>query len=207
MIKKFHYEEIDSTQDQARKLLNEFDDNDYLTSILITADKQSKGRGRFARTWQSPKNSGLYMTVIQKLNKNILEEFESKIEFAEKITREKTLTVIEAIKNFFVVNQPDINLEKIYLKPINDIYYGDKKLAGILTELINHNAKQYLITGIGINLQKIILEESIKGTDGKNAEAISLAEIFTEQGQELSLDKIALAEYIAEFLKKHLEKY
>ncbi len=189
-MKKFIYKEIDSTQEEIKKLLK--NESPYKEALLVFADKQNFGKGRFGRTWSSPAGKGIYMSFAQKLDSKLISEPQSLIELAESITKRTGLLLIEVLKKFF----NSAVLEDLYLKPINDIYYQEKKLAGILIEIITHNEEKFLITGIGINLFKseYDLDET---SDGKNAIPISLEEIFNKQAWHQSFNKTELIESIA----------
>lgn len=189
-MKKFFYQEIDSTQEEIKKLLK--NESHYKEALLVFADKQNSGKGRFGRNWSSPAGKGIYMSLAQKLDDGLLNEPQSLIELAESITKKTGLVLIEVLKKFF--DSP--LLEDLYLKPINDIYYQEKKLAGILIEIINHNEEKFLIIGIGINLLKSEYD-LVESLDGKNAVPISLEEILTDHSWQKSFNKTELIESIA----------
>ena len=189
-MKKFFYKEINSTQEEIKKLIK--NENLYEEALLVFADKQNSGKGRFGRTWSSPSGKGIYMSLAKKLDNELLSKPQSLIELAESITKKTGLVLIEVLKSFF----QSVQLTDLYLKPINDIYYQDKKLAGILIEIINHNEEKYLIIGIGVNLFKSEYDLA-ESSDGKNATPISLEEIFTDSTWQKSFNKDELVESIA----------
>src|SRR5690625_2363697 len=55
--------DIDSTQNHAFRILDQYDGN-----IVIISEAQSLGRGRFKREWLSPKEAGLYMSLVLRPN-------------------------------------------------------------------------------------------------------------------------------------------
>ena len=60
-IQNFHYDELDSTQDEAKRLIQA----GKITDIgFVTADSQTNGRGTHGRKWSSPAKSGIYLSVI-----------------------------------------------------------------------------------------------------------------------------------------------
>ena len=62
------------------------------------------------------------------------------------------------------------------IKPINDIYYKDKKLGGILIESrLQDKGISYLISGVGINIKKTNHE-----LDRDIVQPISLEEIISD---------------------------
>ncbi|MFH2003195.1 MAG: biotin--[acetyl-CoA-carboxylase] ligase, partial [Bacteroidota bacterium] len=58
--KIFTFEDIDSTNNFAKLLSNEEAQN----GTLIITEHQTKGRGRFNRTWESERGKNLTFTVI-----------------------------------------------------------------------------------------------------------------------------------------------
>jgi len=131
-IKIIHFKKISSTQKLIRYFLN-------LSPVLLVADEQTKGIGRFSRNWFSPKG-GLWFSFAFKFknSKNILPFL-------------VPLTIIETLKKF-------ANLEYRILIP-NDIYVKNKKLSGILIEKTKDN---YFIIGIGINTNNTSFPDNLK---------------------------------------------
>ena len=64
MIHTIHLETIDSTQAYAKRNSSSFPPNQI---TCITAEEQTAGRGRFQRTWQSPKGVNIYATFYFQL--------------------------------------------------------------------------------------------------------------------------------------------
>jgi BirA family biotin operon repressor/biotin-[acetyl-CoA-carboxylase] ligase len=119
-----------STMDEARKLVTSYPNE----GVVIVADKQTTGRGRFKREWISP-NGGLYYSVILYPSKQLLP-------FLVMIT---SLAVSSAVEKQTGV--------KTNLKWPNDVMVGEKKIAGILIESHFTGRKvDYSIVGVGINV-------------------------------------------------------
>ena len=59
-LRTLHYDIIDSTNAQARRLAAAGDGQ----NLLLLAREQSAGRGRMNRSFYSPANTGLYMTLL-----------------------------------------------------------------------------------------------------------------------------------------------
>lgn len=128
------YKTVDSTNNVAKKLALE--GAEHGTSIL--AFHQSCGKGRLGRTFISPANTGIYMSVLLKpsfdMSHSVL------------ITTAASVAVVRAIEKVCSL-KPEI-------KWVNDIYESGKKVCGILTEAITDfetGRIEYLILGIGIN--------------------------------------------------------
>lgn len=180
----FHFEQIDSTQNKAREL---FDQNTP-RPFCVFATSQSQGRGTQARVWHSP-NGGLYLSLVLDLDFNIFDT--DPLAFCQ----EKSLGIVKTLKTslekYFDNNYVFAELN---IKPINDLYFRDAKLAGVLIETFNKANLSTIIIGIGLNIIKV----SAADLDRK---IISLEEI-------LSFDdfKSFKKEKFAEFLLEKLQK-
>ncbi len=106
---------------------------------IVIADMQTAGKGRMGRSFYSPERSGLYMSVI--LRPAILPSQ------ALLITTAAAATVAEVLS---------VHTSDIWIKWVNDIFYENRKVCGILTEAV-FNAEtaglDYAILGIGINIR------------------------------------------------------
>lgn len=131
------FDQIDSTNNYAKKLLTECKSSSK-TKIII-AFSQTNGRGRIGRTFFSPKNTGIYISLIYSPKNQIINP--------ARITAFSSVAVCNAINTIFKI-EPKI-------KWINDIYFNQKKIAGILTEgIVDFQTQkiQSAIIGIGINI-------------------------------------------------------
>ena len=124
-----HIPRVTSTQEEARKRLAE---GRATQGDMILADEQTEGRGRFGRTWISPKG-GLYATIILSLDPLL------SLKAGLAITRVLRSAGIEA-----------------GIKWPNDVYVRDLKIAGVLIETTGGVA----LAGIGLNLVASPLETS-----------------------------------------------
>ncbi len=109
--------------------------------LVVTAEEQTGGRGRRGRNFQSPKGAGLYLSALlrPKLPPQQVSDFTAWVAVA----------VCDGIEACCGI-RPQI-------KWTNDIILEGKKLVGILTELgleSESNALDYLVTGIGINVNQ-----------------------------------------------------
>ncbi|MBC7795712.1 MAG: biotin--[acetyl-CoA-carboxylase] ligase, partial [Pyrinomonadaceae bacterium] len=106
------FDTIGSTNDEAIKQ-TKFGANE---GVCIVAEQQTKGRGRRERIWHSPKNAGLYVSLI------LRPKLETK--FWALITLSAAVAVHDAILETCGL-QTDI-------KWANDVHVNGKKLCGIL---------------------------------------------------------------------------
>ena len=145
---------------------------------VITAEKQTLGRGRLGRSWHSPEKVGAYISII----------------ITPKMSPEKApglsvMTALAAAETF-----EKYCPGKVKIKWPNDILIGNRKVAGVLTELYTkYNKIDYVVVGIGININQ-------KQTDFPQ----TIRKLATSLRQ-VSGKKINRAELTAEFLQ-HFEK-
>ena len=138
--KIYRFKSLASTQDKAKEFAGK-----GLINIILIADKQTKGRGRFGRKWFSAKG-GLWMSILLK-PKNI-----EKIQY---LTFIAAICVVKSIKK--------ISNLKTNIKWPNDVHYKGKKLCGILTEGI-FGSENFVVVGIGLNINQNHFPEEIKKT-------------------------------------------
>lgn len=126
-FQKIHFDSVDSTSSYARR-------NAELLSppCIITASHQTNGRGRRGKSFFSPKDTGLYMTLLIEANPE-----------ADLVTPAAAVAVCKAIEEMTDV-MPSI-------KWVNDIFVDGKKICGILSECFRID-KTYIAVGVGINL-------------------------------------------------------
>ena len=109
--------------------------------LVVIAEEQTGGRGRRGRSFQSPRGAGLYLSALlrPRLEPEEVTDF----------TAWTAVAVCDGIQAACGV-RPRI-------KWTNDIVMNGKKLVGILTELgleSETNALDYLVSGIGINVNQ-----------------------------------------------------
>lgn len=172
-MKSFHFTEITSTNDFAKELLNTLD------SVIVTADYQTKGRGRNNKSWEGDFGKNVYFS----LGINHKEEFPF-----EKIMLYQALGAI-AVKNALNVITPK---ETYTLKYPNDVLAKAenifKKISGVITEhsFIGQFCSQSVL-GIGINISQTNFSEELKDKAtslsllGYNIETKEVIEILTEE--------------------------
>lgn len=132
--KKIIYkEEIESTQELAKKLI------DDINGTIILADEQTNGKGTKGRNWFSSKEKNITMTIILKPDCNV-EDLSG-----------LTLKIAEGIKNAI----KELYGYELKIKEPNDLILNGKKICGILTECSSMNNKvNYVLIGIGFNVNQ-----------------------------------------------------
>ena len=145
-IKLNQYEVLDSTNNKAKEYVKNLINRGNTESVreIFVCEKQTKGRGRMGKSWESPAGTGIWMSCLMTPNvsSDVLSE----------ITLLAALGVVKAINHLAVTNSI-LNIEPKIKWP-NDIVVNGKKICGILTELVNDAATgiNYVICGIGINV-------------------------------------------------------
>lgn len=137
-----YYDSIDSTNVQGKReaAVKVCDGKVFIT------EEQTGGRGRLGRTWESPKFTGIWMSILLKPD--------IPIELAPKIT------VIAAAAAYNTMKEFGIDAK---IKWPNDIVIDGKKICGILTEMSTVGGKiDYVIMGIGINVNMVEFPEDLK---------------------------------------------
>ena len=128
------YLTIDSTNNEGKRLAH-----DLKRPLLLIAEEQTMGRGRQGHTFYSPPKTGLYMSVV--------------------VPSSLPLGIMALCTQLMAVAAYQAVIEsggpELTIKWVNDLYLGNKKTAGILTEAVTglETLHAYaVICGIGLNL-------------------------------------------------------
>ncbi|MDE7429466.1 MAG: biotin--[acetyl-CoA-carboxylase] ligase, partial [Lachnospiraceae bacterium] len=108
---------------------------------IVVADRQTAGRGRRGRSWESPAGKSIYFTIV------VRPEFEP--DKASMITLVVALAVAEAVREETGLSTG--------IKWPNDVVVNGKKICGILTEMSmtpEMNEIQFLVAGVGVNVNQ-----------------------------------------------------
>jgi BirA family biotin operon repressor/biotin-[acetyl-CoA-carboxylase] ligase len=106
--------------------------------LCVVAGEQTAGRGRLQRSWVSPKNAGLYFSIL--LRPTFDQQSWPLLTFVG------ALAVNDALLQCCQLDTD--------IKWPNDILSHDRKLCGILAETIETPAGRAVIVGIGVNIKK-----------------------------------------------------
>lgn len=142
------WESIDSTNTRAATLAGE----GAPAGMLVMARQQTHGRGRLGRSWLSPPDAGLFMSLILRPDRPPSE--------LQLLTLSCGVAVAEAIEAASGV--------KAGLKWVNDIVVDGRKLGGILAEMPDRRQgatpSQPVIIGLGINIdyKDVVLPEELE---------------------------------------------
>jgi BirA family biotin operon repressor/biotin-[acetyl-CoA-carboxylase] ligase len=130
------FDSIDSTNAEALRQLEgiKFGKSSEINKVLI-ANYQTAGRGRRGRAWISPKDAGLYFSVVKK--------FEQNPEALQGLSLVIGLAVCQVLRR--------LGIDNARLKWPNDILVENAKLAGILLEMHQSLENCFVVFGIGLN--------------------------------------------------------
>ncbi|GEA62719.1 bifunctional biotin--[acetyl-CoA-carboxylase] ligase/biotin operon repressor BirA [Vibrio comitans] len=137
---------------------------------VCVAEYQTQGRGRRGREWVSPFGSNIYYSMYWRL--------EAGLPAAMGISLVIGLALVDALE--------ELGIQGLKLKWPNDVYFDNKKLAGILVELSGQAGDAAnLVIGIGLNVS---MPEHVQGI---GQPWTSLKEIAGDQG--ISRNEIVIA--------------
>lgn len=168
------YEETDSSNIRAQKL----GEQGAPDGTLVVAEKQTAGKGRRGRVWQSPKGDGLYYSIL--LYPPIAPGD------ASLLTLVSAYSVSRALDTFAGVQTK--------IKWPNDVIFNKKKIVGILTEMrVEDDYIGQVVIGCGLNVHNTSFPEELSD------KATSL---FLETGE-----KFDRAQMLGRIMKAFYEDY
>jgi BirA family transcriptional regulator, biotin operon repressor / biotin---[acetyl-CoA-carboxylase] ligase len=141
--KILRFESLPSTNNEVARLAAQGAEE----GLAVVAEEQTAGRGRLHRTWVSPRGAGLYFSIL--LRPKIALEGWPLVTFAA------ALAVADAL-------QESCGLVTDIKWP-NDLLAGDRKICGILAEVIETDSGKGIVLGIGINLTNEAFPEELTG--------------------------------------------
>lgn len=131
-----YFSEIDSTNEAVKRLAR----SKEVEGTTVIADKQTAGKGRLGRVWDSPSGTNIFMSIL--LRPQI------KPDKASQITLIAGLAMCETIREATGLDAK--------IKWPNDIVINGKKVCGILTEMSAEiDCINYVVVGIGVNVNQI----------------------------------------------------
>lgn len=191
----YTHKTMESTNITAKKLALEGAKH----GTVILSEEQTRGRGRRGRSFFSPTNSGIYMSIILRPQTTVENSLLITVAASVAVAR-----AIEAITGIYA-----------QIKWVNDIFVKEKKVCGILTEAVTDfesGGIEYVVVGIGLNfttkqsafppeiseLAGSLFEENSKGVSRNHL----VAEIINNL---LALvDRLTDREFMAEYKSRSL---
>ena len=144
-MKILRFDELKSTNVYLYDKISEKHD---ISDAVVVAAHQTEGRGMDKNRWESEAGKNLLFSIA--LNVNFLE---ASNQF--KISQAVSVAIVEILSQF-------IDNQKISIKWPNDIYFGDKKLAGMLIQnTVEGRMMGVSIIGIGLNVNQLSFSKDI----------------------------------------------
>ena len=169
MLHYHHFEQLDSTNAFLQRQQTE----DDIRNWVVSTDEQTAGKGMGNNGWES--EVGKNLTFSLALDMSFLPA-ERQFLLSEAVP----LGIIEVLDDL-------LPTEKLSIKWPNDIYYGNRKLAGILiNSTIKANMMDISIIGIGLNVNQMQFQDwpthpiSLKMITGKEHALQPLLEQIAE---------------------------
>jgi BirA family biotin operon repressor/biotin-[acetyl-CoA-carboxylase] ligase len=184
--KIYYYDSVGSTNVEAKKLA----DKNSGEGWIVIAEEQTEGKGRLGRTWQSPKKTGIWMSIVLRPDVEPRE--------VPQLTQLAAAALIEALAKFGIEAQ---------IKWPNDIVINGKKICGILTEMTGTIERlNYIILGVGMNV-------NLEKNDFPEELLDKATSIYMENGQKMNRQELvgevlnSIEKYYKYFVAHDHEKY
>jgi BirA family biotin operon repressor/biotin-[acetyl-CoA-carboxylase] ligase len=163
--KILRYKSLPSTNNEAARLAA----LGAAEGLAVVADEQTAGRGRLQRSWVSPMGAGLYCSVLLRPKFSV--------DRWPLITFVAALSVSDALIE-------GCNL-KTDIKWPNDLLAGERKICGILAEVIETNEGRAVILGMGVNVTREAFPEelaaiaiSVEEAIGREVERVTILQFL-----------------------------
>ena len=126
--------------------------NDYIKDnyetlenyTVVTANYQTKGKGRISRTWESKPCENIIFSML-------INDFKNRTD----------LNLLSLVASVSVHKLLRKYLKNIFIKWPNDILVDNKKICGILLEGKSNKKSSMIVIGIGINVNQITFSNEI----------------------------------------------
>lgn len=126
-------ERAESTNDEIRQMIA----GNASEGLCVFAEEQTAGRGQRGNKWESAASKGLWFSILLRPKIDI------------KDSARLTTWAAEAIGRT-IVDEFDV---PAVVKPPNDVYVGERKIAGVLVEMRAQPGMSHIaIVGIGVNV-------------------------------------------------------
>ncbi len=133
-------DEVDSTNSYLKKLARQGRVN---APFCVSANAQTKGRGQRENLWQSEAGKNVQCSFVISVKE---------VAALSKVNLAAAISIFEVLKSF--------SLNRLSIKWPNDVFAGDKKIAGILTEnVIDNGVVKNSIVGIGLNVDQLTFKD------------------------------------------------
>lgn len=165
---------------------------------VLIAQEQTAGKGRLGRSFYSPNNTGIYLSILLRPKMTI--------ENSLLITTSAAVAVARAVEK--------LCSKEAKIKWVNDVFVDGRKICGILTESsldCESGRLEYAVVGIGVNISKPESDfpDEIKNTAGGfldnvkgNVRCKLIAEILNEFANQM--ENLSSRYYLDEYKRRSL---
>lgn len=158
---------------------------DIIAGRICLAETQTAGRGRRGRTWHSPFAQNIYLSLGW--------GFEGGVAALEGLSLTVGVALARALERLGILGAT--------LKWPNDVFYQDKKLAGILIEMVGDPAGHcQVVIGIGLNVRMETDDTSVDADKVINQPWIDIYGLARQLGLKLLSRNELVAAIINELL-------
>ena len=184
-------EELSSTNDYASELVRREFVADF---TVVMTDFQEKGRGQRGNTWVSAAGQNLLFSVVL---------HPRQVPIKEQFILSQTVSIA-------LSEVVSLYCDSVCIKWPNDIYVGDRKIAGILIEnSINKKEIETTIIGIGLNVNQLLFEgapnpTSLRAELGKEQNRDEVLQQFLSRFRQLYASMLRDPETIRRIYKERL---
>ncbi len=145
-------EQTASTNDVVREMST----GDWPEGLVVFAEHQTAGRGQRGNKWESSAGKGLWFSVLL--------QPQLSIEQSAQLTAWAAKVIAATVESHCRL--------KPWIKEPNDVYIGERKIAGVLVEMCARaGAPHIAVVGIGLNVNQTVTDFS----EGLRQRASSLA--------------------------------
>jgi BirA family biotin operon repressor/biotin-[acetyl-CoA-carboxylase] ligase len=170
------FDSLDSTNAEALRSV----ERGMAAPFLVLAERQTAGRGRRGRKWVSPFAENLYYSLVLRIDGGMRQ--------LEGLSLVVGLAVMQTLR--------DLGIAGAGLKWPNDVLVGEKKIAGILLELVGDPADVcHVVLGVGINV-------NMQEADEVDQQWTSM---YLEAGN--GFDRNLLVAHLGGVLQEHLNRH
>jgi BirA family biotin operon repressor/biotin-[acetyl-CoA-carboxylase] ligase len=175
-----HIDSIDSTNEYIKQLIL---NKEIEEGVVVSTKYQKKGRGEGVNIWESNYGDNLLFSI----------------HLCPSFVEPQYMFMLSKVISLGVVDFLNTLGKKFTIKWPNDIYFEDKKIAGILIEnSLKGSCVDYSIVGIGININQKIFADNLPNP-------ISLVNIFDNEFDLADTQK-QIIEYIDLWYHKLMNK-
>jgi BirA family transcriptional regulator, biotin operon repressor / biotin---[acetyl-CoA-carboxylase] ligase len=126
------------------------------SGTLVYTEEQTAGKGRNGRSWFSSAGKGLYFTVVLRPTQPI--------QYWPLLTHAASVALVETLKDLSSPLKVIPHQLELDIKWPNDVLISGRKCAGILLEMIAEGESPAAVVGLGINVRKGSVPETLEST-------------------------------------------